>query len=237
MNLAITITKKEIKSYFNSPAAYIVLVIFLLLSGWFFASPLFINNQANLRTLFSIIPLLYLFFIPAITMGLLSREKNTGTMELLATLPIKDSQIIMGKFWASVFLIGVGLLLTLVHFITIVLLGTNIDFGAIFCGYIGLLFLGAVYSSIGIFASSITSNQIVSLIISFFIIFFFFVIKFFLFFIPDFLVGIFQFLSIDYHFSNITRGVIDTRNIIYFVSLIVLFLKLAQASLENRNWK
>lgn len=237
MNLAITITKKEIKSYFNSPAAYIVLVIFLLLSGWFFASPLFINNQANLRTLFGIIPLLYLFFVPAITMGLLSREKNTGTMELLATLPIKDSQIIMGKFWASIYLIGVGLLLTSVHFITIVLLGKNIDFGAIFCGYIGLLFLGAVYSSIGIFASSITSNQIVSLIISFFIIFFFFIIKFFLFFVPDFMVGIFQFLSIDYHFSNITRGVIDTRNIIYFVSLIVLFLKLAQTSLENRNWK
>ena len=237
MNLAITITKKEIKSYFNSPAAYIVLVIFLLLSGWFFASPLFINNQANLRTLFGIIPLFYLFFVPAITMGLLSREKNTGTMELLATLPIKDSQIIMGKFWASVILIGVGLLLTLVHFITIVLLGTNVDFGAILCGYIGLLFLGAVYSSIGIFASSITSNQVVSLIISFFIIFFFFLIKFFLFFIPDFMVGIFQFLSIDYHFSNIARGVIDTRNIIYFVSLIVLFLKLAQTSLENRNWK
>ena len=237
MNLAITITKKEIKSYFNAPAAYIVLVIFLLLSGWFFASPLFINNQANLRTLFGIIPLLYLFFIPAITMGLLSREKNTGTMELLATLPIKDSQIIMGKFWASVSLIGVGLLLTLVHFITIMLLGTNVDFGAIFCGYIGLLFLGAVYSSIGIFASSITSNQVVSLIISFFIIFFFFIIKFFLFFVPDFMVGIFQFISIDYHFSNIARGVIDTRNIIYFVSLVVLFLKLAQTSLENRNWK
>ena len=237
MNLALTITKKEIKSYFNSPAAYIVLVIFLLLSGWFFASPLFINNQANLRTLFSIIPLLYLFFIPAITMGLLSREKNTGTIEILATLPIKDTQIIMGKFWASVSLIGVGLLLTLVHFITILLLGTNVDFGAIFCGYIGLIFLGAVYSSIGIFASSITSNQIVALIISFFIIFFLFVIKFFLMFVPDFMVGIFQFLSIDYHFSNIIRGVIDTRNIIYFVSLIVLFLKLAQASLENRNWK
>ncbi|MDP8204805.1 MAG: ABC transporter permease subunit [Candidatus Tenebribacter mawsonii] len=237
MNLALTITKKEIKSYFNSPAAYIVLVIFLLLSGWFFASPLFINNQANLRTLFSIIPLLYLFFIPAITMGLLSREKNTGTIEILATLPIKDTQIIMGKFWASVSLIGVGLLLTLVHFITILLLGTNVDFGAIFCGYIGLMFLGAVYSSIGIFASSITSNQIVALIISFFIIFFLFVIKFFLMFVPDFMVGIFQFLSIDYHFSNIIRGVIDTRNIIYFVSLIVLFLKLAQASLENRNWK
>ncbi|MDP8267799.1 MAG: ABC transporter permease subunit [Candidatus Tenebribacter davisii] len=237
MNLAAIITRKEIKSYFNSPAAYIVLVIFLLLSGWFFASPLFINNQANLRTLFGIIPLLFLFFVPAITMGLISREKNTGTIELLATLPIKDSQIIMGKFWASVSLIGIGLLFTLIHFITIVILGTNIDFGAIFCGYIGLLMLGTVYSAIGIFASSITSNQIVSLIISFFIIFFFFILKFSLFFIPDFLVGIFQFLSIDYHFSNITRGVIDTRNIIYFVSLIILFLKLAQTSLENRNWK
>jgi len=237
MNLAAIITRKEIKSYFNSPAAYIVLVIFLLLCGWFFASPLFINNQANLRTLFGIIPLLFLFFVPAITMGLISREKNTGTIELLATLPIKDSQIIMGKFWASVSLIGIGLLFTLIHFITIVILGTNIDFGAIFCGYIGLLMLGTVYSAIGIFASSITSNQIVSLIISFFIIFFFFILKFSLFFIPDFLVGIFQFLSIDYHFSNITRGVIDTRNIIYFVSLIILFLKLAQTSLENRNWK
>jgi ABC-2 type transport system permease protein len=237
MNLALAITKKEIKSYFNSPAAYIVLVIFLLLSGWFFASPMFINNQANLRTLFGIIPLLYLFFVPAITMGLLSREKNTGTMELLTTLPLKDSQIIIGKFWASVSLIGVGLLFTLVHLITIVFLGKNIDFGAIFCGYMGLLFLGAVYSAIGIFASSVTSNQIVSLIISFFIIFFFFIIKFFLFFVPDFLVGIFQFISIDYHFSNITRGVIDTRNIIYFISLIMLFLKLAQISLENRNWK
>lgn len=237
MNLTLTITKKEMKSYFNSPAAYIVLVIFLLLSGWFFASPLFINNQANLRTLFNIIPLLYLFFVPAITMGHLSREKNTGTMELLATLPLKDNQIIMGKFWASISLIAAGLLLTLVHFITILVLGTNIDFGAIFCGYLGLLFLGAVYSSIGIFASSITSNQIVSLIVSFFIIFFFFIIKFFLIFVPDILVELFQFLSMDYHLSNISRGVIDTRNIIYFISLIMLFLKLAQISLENRNWK
>jgi len=237
MNLTLTITKKEMHSYFNSPAAYIVLVIFLLLSGWFFASPLFINNQANLRTLFNIIPLLYLFFVPAITMGLIAREKNTGTMELLSTLPLKDNQIILGKFWASIALIATGLILTVVHLITIVVLGTNIDFGAIFCGYLGLLFLGAVYSSIGIFASSITSNQIVALIISFFIIFFLFIIKFFLIFIPDMFVGIFQFLSIDYHLSNISRGVIDTRNIIYFVSLIILFLKLAQISLENRNWK
>lgn len=237
MNLTLSITKKEIRSYFNAPAAYIVLVIFLLLSGWFFASPLFINNQANLRTLFNIIPLLYLFFVPAITMGLISREKNTGTMELLATLPLKDNQIIMGKFWSSIALIAIGLLLTLIHFITILILGTNIDLGAIFCGYLGLLFLGAVYSSIGIFASSITSNQIVALIISFFIIFFFFIIRFILIFVPDLLVGIFQFISIDYHLSNISRGVIDTRNIIYFVSLIILFLKLAQISLENRNWK
>ncbi len=237
MNIISIIAQKEIKGYFGSPAAYIILVVFLLLSGWFFANPLFINNQAELRTLFGIIPIIFLFFIPAITMGLISREKNSGTIEILTTLPIKDTQIIMGKFWASLALIGVGLLFTLVHFLTIVILGKNIDFGAIFCGYIGLILLGAVYSAIGIFSSSITNNQIVAFIISFFIVFFFFILQYSLMFIPSFLVGIFQYLSIGYHFSNISRGVIDTRNIIYFLSLIVLFLKLSQIALESRKWK
>ncbi|MCK4312673.1 MAG: ABC transporter permease subunit [Candidatus Cloacimonetes bacterium] len=237
MNYASLIAKKEIKGYFNSPAAYIVLVIFLLLCGWFFTNPLFINNQAELRSLFGIIPIIYLFFVPAITMGLIAREKSSGTIELLTTLPVKDSEIIMGKFWASLALIGIGLLFTLIHFLTIVFLGKNIDYGAIFCGYLGLILLGGVYSSIGIFTSSITNNQIVSFIISFFIVFFFFILQYSLMFIPSFLVGIFQYLSIGYHFSNIARGVIDTRNIIYFLSLIVLFLKLSKIALNSRKWK
>ena len=225
MNYASIIAKKEIRGYITSPAAYIVLVIFLLLGGWFFANPLFLNNQADMRGLFSLIPIIYLFFIPAITMGLLAKERNNGTIELLTTLPIKDSDIIMGKFWASLLLIGIGLLFTLIHVLTIVILGKNIDYGSIFCGYLGLILLGGVYSAIGIFSSSITSNQIVAFIISFFIVFFLFI------------TGIFQYLSVSYHFSNISRGVIDSRNIIYFLSLIFVFLKLSQFALSSRKWK
>jgi ABC-2 type transport system permease protein len=225
------------KSYFSTPAAYIVLVIFLLISGWFFTSPLFINNVAELSSLFGIIPIIFIFFVPAITMGLLSKEKNGGTIELLTTFPIRDIDIVMGKFWASVSLIGIGLAFTLVHLITITILGTNVDFGAIFCGYLGMLFLGAVYSSIGIFSSSLTDNQIVAFIISFFIILFLFLIQYSLIFIPDWSVGIFQYISVGYHLDNFSRGVIDTRNIIYFLSLIILFLRLSIITLEARKWK
>lgn len=231
------IAKKELKNYFNSAAAYIVLVVFLLLSGWFFASPLFVNNQAELRSLFNIIPIIYLFFIPAVTMGLIAREKSSGTIETLTTLPINDNEIILGKFFASLRFIGIGLLFTLVHLLTIVVLGKNIDYGSIFCGYIGLILLSGVYSSIGIFTSSLSDNQIISFIISFLIVFFLFILEYSLFFIPSSLVGFFQYLSIGYHFSNLTRGVVDTRNIVYFISLIVIFLKLAVSVMESRKWK
>jgi ABC-2 type transport system permease protein len=237
MNATKIIANKELKSYFNSPAAYIVLVVFLLISGWFFASPLFLNNQAELRTLFNIVPMIFIFFVPAITMGLIAKERNIGTIEQLSTFPIKESQIVMGKFWASLGLIVVGLLFTLVHFITIMILGQNIDYGAILCGYLGLVLLGGVYSSIGIFASSLTDNQIVAFIVSFLIIFFLFILEYSLLLLPSYLSGIFQYLSIGYHFSNLTRGVIDTRNLVYFGSLIILFLKFSVLTLENRKWK
>ncbi|MDY6915137.1 MAG: ABC transporter permease subunit [Candidatus Cloacimonadota bacterium] len=237
MNATKIIANKELKSYLNSPAAYIVLVVFLLISGWFFASPLFINNQAELRSLFNIIPMIFIFFVPAITMGLIAKERNIGTIEQLSTFPIQESQIVMGKFWASVGLIAVGLLFTLIHFLTIIILGQNIDYGAILCGYLGLLLLGAVYSSIGLFASSLTDNQIVSFIISFLIIFFLFILEYSLFILPSYLSGFFQYLSINYHFSNLTRGVIDTRNLVYFGSLIVLFLRFAIIRLKSGKWK
>ena len=237
MNYTKIIAKKEMKNYFSSAAAYIVLVIFLIISGWFFSSPLFLNNLAEMRSLFGIVPIIYIFFIPAITMGLLAREKNNGTLELLTTFPVKDSEIIIGKFWASVKVIIIGLAFTLIHFFTIVMLGKNVDYGAIFCGYLGLVLLGAVYSSIGIFASSLTNNYIVAFIISFFIIFFLFIIEYSLFFIPAYLVGFFQYLSIGYHFSNFIKGVIDTRDLVYFISLIVLFLKLAETMLNSRKWR
>lgn len=237
MNFAGLIANKEFKGYFNSPSAYIILIVFLLINAWFFTSPLFINNQADLRALFGIVPIVYIFFIPAITMGLLAKERNNGTIELLTTLPLKDSQIIMGKFWASLGLIATGLVFTLIHLITIMILGSNIDYGQVICGYLGLLLLGAVYSSIGIFASSLTDNQIVGFIISFFIIFVLYILQYTLFLLPSGVVGFFQYLSIGYHFSNITRGVIDTRNLVYFGSLIVLFLNLSIINLHGRKWK
>ena len=233
---AILVTN-ELRSYFHSASAYVVLVVFLLITGWFFASPLFIIGQAELRSLFGTIPWIFLLFIPAITMGSRTKEKNTGTLETLATLPLKESQIIMGKYWAAFLLTLVGIAFTVVHFVTIIILGSNIDYGAIFCGYLGLIMIGAVYSAIGIFTSSLTNNQIVAFIISFLFIFFFVIIEYILIFIPGPLVEIFQYLSIGYHFSNISRGVIDTRNVIYFLSLIIFFLRLAVISMEARKWK
>jgi ABC-2 type transport system permease protein len=227
----------ELKNYFHSATAYVVLVVFLLITGWFFASPLFLVGQAELRSLFSTIPWIFLLFIPAITMGSITKEKTSGTLETLATLPLKESQIVMGKYWAAVLLTLTGIIFTLVHLVTIVLLGSNIDYGAIFCGYLGLVMIGAVYSAIGIFTSSLTSNQIVAFIVSFLFIFFFVIAEFILIFLPGPLVEVFQYLSIGYHFSNISRGVIDTRNVIYFLSLIILFLRLAVVTLESRKWK
>lgn len=231
------IAKNEFRNFFNSVAAYVVLVVFLLITGWFFATPLFLIGQAELRSLFTTIPWIFLLFIPAITMGTISKEKTTGTLESLATLPVSDGQIILGKFWASLGLVAVGVAFTFIHLITITILGTNVDFGAILCGYFGLLLIGAAYSAIGIFASTLTANQIVSFIVSFLIIFFFVIIEFVLIFIPAPFTEIFQYLSIGYHFENIARGVIDTRNIIYFLTMTFFFLRLSTILMDSRKWK
>ena len=235
MNGILTIAKKEVKSYFTSPTAYVVLAAFLLLSGWFFISPLFLINQATLSSLFNIIAIIFMVFIPAITMSCISREKSSDTIELLTTMPVSSMEILLGKFFASLFLIVVGLLITFVHMFTIIILGKNIDYGEIFCAYIAILFLGAVYSAIGLFASTYTKNQIVSFLISFFIIFFFFIINKITIFLPLSLENFFQYISIEYHLSGLLRGVIDSRAVIYFLSLIVVFLKFAEIKLNNNR--
>ena len=228
---------KEMKSYFNSPMAYIFLVIFTIINGYFFTRTFFLFNQSDMRSLFNIIPLVYLFFIPAITMSLIAREKNLGTMEVISTLPLKDLDFVVGKFLAALSLIIVGLFITLVHFFTLIQVGTNIDYGAVFTGYLGLALAGAVYSSIGTFASSITDNQVVAFIIGIFIVIIFFLMDKMLMFIPGSLTGIIQYLSVDYHLSNISRGVIDSRNLIYFASVVGFFLFLTVRVLEIRKWR
>ncbi len=228
---------KEMKAYFNSPMAYIFLVIFAIITGYFFTRTFFLFNQSDMRSLFNIVPLVYLFFIPAITMGLIAREKNVGTMEVIATLPLKDIDFVIGKFLSAFSLVLAGLLVTIIQFITLIQVGTNIDYGAVFTGYLGLALVGALYCSVGTFASSITDNQVVAFIIGIFIVIIFFLMDKMLIFMPASLTGLVQYLSVDYHLSNISRGVIDTRNLIYFSSFIGFFLFITIRVLEIRKWK
>ena len=227
---------KELKSYFNGPMAYIFLVIFSLVNGYFFSNTFFIFGQSDMRALFQIVPLVYLFFIPAITMSIISKEKNIGTMEVMCTLPIKDHELVIGKYLSILSLLLVGLLLTGVMLLNLIAVGTNIDYGAIFTGYLGLFLAGSVYASMGIFASSLTDNQVVGFIIAIFFVLIFFLIDKLLIFMPNAIAGTMQYLSIDYHLSNISRGVIDSRNLIYFFSMIGLFLLLTVESLSSRKW-
>ena len=228
---------KEMKSYFNSPMAYIFLVIFAVITGYFFTRTFFLFIQSDMRSLFNIIPLVYLFFIPAVTMSLIAREKNLGTMEVISTLPLKDLDFVVGKFLAALSLVLAGLLVSMVHFFTLTQVGTNIDYGAVFTGYLGLALAGAVYSAVGTFASSLTDNQVVAFIIGIFIVLIFFLMDKMLMFVPVALTGIIQYLSVDYHLSNISRGVIDSRNLIYFASVVGLFLFMTVRMLEIRRWK
>ena len=181
--------------------------------------------------------MVYLFFIPAITMSLIAKEKNAGTMEVLCTLPIKDYELIIGKFLSSISLIIVGLLFTSIHLITLMKFGTNIDYGAIFTGYLGLFFVGALYASIGTFASSLFDNQVISFIVAVFIVMIFFLFDKLLIFVPSFIAGFIQYLSVGFHASSISRGVIDSRNIIYFISVIGFFLFMTIQILNSRKWK
>ena len=144
MRNILTIYKKEFFGYFTTPMAYIFLVVFALVNGYFFSNTFFLIGQSDLRALFNIVPMVYLFFIPAITMSLIAKEKNAGTMEVLCTLPIKDYELVIGKYFTSLSLIFVGLVFTDIHIITLIKFGTNIDYGALFTGYLGLFFVGAV---------------------------------------------------------------------------------------------
>jgi len=228
--------KRELKSYFNSPIAYIVITIFLLISGWFFFSGLFMANQASLRGLFSIVPFVFMFFAPAISMRLISEEKRSGTIEVLATLPVKDWEIILGKYLSALILLSIAVLLTLTYALTLALLG-NLDEGALVGGYLGLIFVGATYLSVGVFTSSFTRNQVVAFVVSFVIVFILFMLDKIVFYFPGFLATLLEYLSVEYHFANIARGVIDSRDVIYYLSVIFFFLILAVRSLESRSWR
>lgn len=231
------IFRKELRSYFNSLVAYVVIVVFLAILGWFFANNLFLNNVASLYIIFDspLVKILFLVIAPAITMRLLAEERKSGTIELLTTKPIKDVEIILGKFFAAWCVLGAALLPTLLYVITMAVLG-SIDTGAIISGYIGLMLMGGVFIALGVLASSLTENQIVAFILGFIFCFVFFMLDKVLPYMPSFLASTIEFLGVDFHYSSIARGVIDSRNIIYFLSLLGFSLMLATVSLERRKW-
>jgi ABC-2 type transport system permease protein len=241
-----TLFRREIKAFFSSFTGYMVIIVFILLTGlfmWVFNGELNVleNGQASMDTLFSLAPWVFLFLVPAITMRMIAEEKRTGTLELLFTRPVNELQIVLAKFFASWILVIASLLPTLVFFFSVWYLGSprgNIDTGGTWGSYIGLIFLGGIYASIGLFSSAVTSNQIIAFIISV-------ILCFTLYLGFDFLstlggsgetVLFISQLGIDYHYQSISRGVIDSRDLVYFLSAISFFIVLTRILLLSRKW-
>ncbi len=223
MNQTMNIFCKEFKDYFITPIAYIVISIFLLITGWFFFSTFFLYSQATLRGFFALLPFTFAFVIPAVTMKLFSEEFSAGSYEILFTLPVTHTNIIMGKFLAGTAFIIAMLIPTLAYPVAISFIG-ELDWGTVIGGYAGAIFLGAGYTAIGLFSSSLTRNQIIAFIIGASICFFLTLVGKMLFFLPENILGIAQYLSTGFHFQNISKGIIDGRNIVYFLSLIFIAL-------------
>jgi ABC-2 type transport system permease protein len=236
MGNTLTIYRRELASYFNSPVAYIIITLFLLVSGYLFFSQVFLVGEATMRDLFGITPLIFAFFAPAITMRLLAEEKRSGTIELLITMPITDWQVVLGKFFAALSLLMVMVLLTLAYPLTLGTMG-DLDWGAVIGGYLGLVLLGGAYISIGLMASSWTRNQIIAFIVAWAITFALYLFGKLLPLMPPALAPIIEYASLDVHFANISKGVIDLRDLIYYLSLIGACLFLAVQSLGSRRWK
>lgn len=232
------IARRELASFFDSLIAYILLVLFLGFSGfftWLYGSDIFLVGQANLESFFNVAFWTLFFFIPAVTMRLLAEERKTGTIELLLTKAISDRQVVAGKFLAAFLLIAIALLFTLPYPLTLAAIGRP-DYGQIVCGYAGLLMMSAAYISIGLYASSLTSNQIVAFLAALFISLFFHLIFGVL---SNQFSGetgqVIDYLSLSNHFESMARGVIDSTDLIYFLSIVLAGLLLAGLSLSKRN--
>ena len=240
MRQFLSITKRELISYFATPVAYVFITIFLLLSGLFtfYLGNFFEIGQASLGSFFEWHPWLYLFLVPAITMRLWSEEKKSGTIELLTTLPVSTLNIVLGKFMAAWLFTLLALILTFPMWITVNYLG-NPDNGVILASYIGSLLMSGGYLSIGIFISSLTKNQVIAFIVSVTVCFLFtvsglpIVLDFFSNWAGEAITDVIASFSFLANYSDISRGIIDFRTLVYFLSLIFLFLYLNVITLDN----
>ncbi|MDY6904345.1 MAG: ABC transporter permease subunit [Thermodesulfobacteriota bacterium] len=226
--------KKELKAYFISPIAYIVIAIFLIVAGWFFFSPFFIRGQATMRYFFELLPFIFSFVVPAVTMKLFAEELNTGSYELLMTLPVNFRQVLIAKLLAGTVFTALMLLPTVAYPVCIAFVG-DLDWGPVIGGYLGALFLGFVFSSIGLFASALTKNQIIAFIIAAAICFALTILEALLFFLPLSIVDFLAYLSVTVHFDNISKGVVDSRDIVYFLSVSFVSLYGAYLVLSEKQ--
>lgn len=240
------ILKKEVQQFFSSLIGYIAMIVFLLVLGlfiWIFPDTNVLDfGYATLDSFFAIAPYVFIFLIPAITMRSFAEEISTGTIELLSTRPVTELQIILGKYFASLLLVFVSILPTLIYFYTVYQLASpvgNVDTGGIWGSYFGLFFLGAVFVAVGIFCSAVTSNQIVAFIVGVFLCFFLYLafgyISQFGIFVGkhDYLV---ESIGLSAHYDAMGKGVIDSRDVIYFLSFISLFILLTRTALSSRRW-
>ncbi len=237
---------KEVNLFLSSLIGYIAIGVFLLATGlfmWVFPDYSVISyGFSGMESFFGMAPYIFLFLIPAITMRSFAEETQSGTIELLATRPLSDWQIIGGKYLACLFLVFFSILPTLIYYFSIYELGMpkgNIDQGATWGSYIGLFLLGAAFSAIGLFASSITKNQIVAFIVGLFLSAFFYdafssISRLSIFF--GSIDTVIEYMGINFHYASISRGLIDSRDIVYFFSLIAAFLLFTKTALEKRKW-
>ena len=221
-NPTFIIMKRELKSYFSGPIGYIVTGLFLIISGFIFFSTFFLQNRAELRSFFSLLRILLSFFVPALTMRVFAEEKRVGSIETLMTLPVTETNVVAGKFLAVFIETLVMIAPTLFYVVAAEIFGEP-DYGPIVGGYIGAIFLCACFVAIGLFASSATKNQIIAFFVGFVICIVLTLIDSFLVLLPASIVSTLSFLSANVHFSSIAKGIIDTRDLLYFISLGALF--------------
>lgn len=232
---AFVIMNRELRSYFSGPMGYIVTGLFLIISGLLFFAAFFLQNRAELRNFFSTLPILLSFFIPAITMRIFSEEKRVGSIETLMTLPVREIDVVTGKYLAVFVESLVMIAPTLFYVITAEIFGSP-DYGPIIGGYMGAIFICAAFSAIGLFSSSITKNQIIAFAVAMAICLALTFVESFLVFLPDGIVKIFSFLSASVHFGSISKGIVDTRDLLYFVSLTALFFVCTvRAEVKNKR--
>ena len=232
------IARRELRSYFDSPVAYIVVVAFLLVSGWMFFSPFFLLGRADLRPLFTPSPfspaMLLVILAPAVTMRLIAEERKTGTIELLTTLPVTATQVILGKFIAAWGLMTAALGCTMFYALTVSMLG-DLDWGPVMAGYLGLFLFSGALLAVGLLCSTWTKNQIVAFIIGFTVCAALYFVFWLQFFVPQFLAPIIEFVSVSFHLDNLARGVIDSRDVIYYLTVVFGALFLAVRSLQEQH--